>query len=428
MARGILARLLAMLLLLMAAVAGTIVLALIGNYTAIITGAAAGIAVWQIIVLFGNNTRKVTFMFNSIENEDYAFRFGGNRLSRSDRRFNDALNRIKTLMEQTRTAIAEKERYYEKILDRSTSALLVIDPSTGIVFQTNSAALELFCIQSLTHVNQLSIVAREIPQALLSIAPGDSRSVSFYNEAQQVCLTLAASTIELHERKLKLITMSDIGSQIDNAQIESFARLSRVLTHEIMNSLAPITSLSEQLLTTTSPTDMHRGLEIIRSTGQGLLSFVESYRSLTRVPTPVITEFNLLPFLERTVQLLDAKVDLSSVTNERTIHADENLICQVVTNLIKNATQACTGGGEIWVIDRVDNRGRVMVEVCNSGEGIPPEVRENIFVPFFTTRQGGSGIGLSLSRQIMRLHGGTISCSQFTHPVRGLATVFALTF
>ncbi|MEG2728559.1 MAG: HAMP domain-containing sensor histidine kinase [Mucinivorans sp.] len=428
MARGILPRLLAMIVLLIVSVAATAVLADLGNYTAILAGATAGVAVWQIIVLFGNNTRKVTFMFNSIENEDYAFRFGGSRLSLSDRRFNDALNRIKTLMEQTRTAIAQKERYYEKILDRSTSALLVIDPATGIVFQTNSAALELFCIESLTHVNQLSIVATEIPQALLAIAPGESRSVSFYNEAQQVCLTLAASTIELHERRLKLISMSDIGSQIDNAQIESFARLSRVLTHEIMNSLAPITSLSEQLLTTTSPADLHHGLEIISSTGRGLLAFVESYRSLTRVPTPVVVEFELLPFLERTVQLLGARVDLSQVSGERVIHADENLIAQVVTNLIKNATQACTEGGQIWVIDRVDNRGRVMVEVCNSGEAIAPEVRENIFVPFFTTRQGGSGIGLSLSRQIMRLHGGTISCNQFTHSERGLSTVFALTF
>lgn len=438
MAHGILIRFILTIVLLAASVAGGTLLAAAGSVLCALCFGVSLVMIWLAIRLLGLNTRKVTFMFNSIENNDYAFRFSENRGMRADRMFNRAMNRIKDLMEQTRHAIAERERYYEKILAHTTGGVIIIDPASGIVFQCNRAATNIFGVGSLTHVNQLSLISPELPRALMSVSAQTDRTVSFYNESAQVQLTLSASMVNLHERELKIVAISDIGYQIDNAQIESWTRMSRVLTHEIMNSLAPITSLSEQLLEATDPDRLHRGLQVINSTGRGLISFVESYRRLTRIPTPLVEPFELRPLVEQICSLYRRSVDISGVRAGRILSADRNLIGQVITNLVKNAHEALgsdsgSGSGDdsgamIWIKERTDGKGRQVIEVCNNGAPIASEVRENIFVPFFTTRTGGSGIGLSLSRQIMRLHGGTISCTQVNHVDRGVTTVFTLNF
>lgn len=410
MAKGILSRLILVLLMLVVSLSCGVYLFAAELY--LFSVMALFFAVWAFVLViktFSLNTDKATFMFNAIENDDFTFQFSENLRSHGDKMFNRSLNRIKDIMQHTRHSIAQREKYYETILDHSTSGIIVIDPNSGIIFQYNRAVEELLCISSLSHIGQLSAVAPDLPEILLSITPTESRSVSFYNETVKVCLTLSASLVWLNDRRLKIISMSDIGGQIDNAQTESWVRLSRVLTHEIMNSLAPITSLSEQLKSTTDPETLHRGLAIISTTGKGLIDFVDSYRRLTRIPTPVIEQINLKELLHKIVELLDAAVDMSRVSSQLTLQADANLITQVLTNLIKNAKEATLDGGQIWVIGRIDTRNRVVVEVCNNGEPILAEIRENIFVPFFTTKHGGSGVGLSISRQIMRRHNGTLT-------------------
>lgn len=410
MAKGILTRLIiALLLLILCAVGATISILSEMYLICAISALGSVLAFMMVVGTVSLNTRKASFMFNAIENNDFTFQFSENVRSRNDQMFNRSLNRIKDIMQQTRDSIAQREKYYENILNHSANGIVVIDPDSGIVFQINRAAEEMLGVGALSHVNQLSVISSEIPLALIQIAEGENRSVEFYNETSKVCLTLSASMVWLNERQLKIIAMSDIGGQIENVQTESWVRLSRVLTHEIMNSLAPITSLSEQLRTTQDRATLDRGLEIIGTTGRGLIEFVDTYRRLTRVANPVLVTFSLTELLDKQVELLDAPIDLSKARSGIMVTADENLMSQVLTNLLKNAVEATQDSGSVWVNTTIDNRGKTIIEICNSGTPIADEIRENIFVPFFTTKAKGSGIGLSLSRQIMRLHNGTLT-------------------
>lgn len=408
---SIILRLVLLLVLLVASTVCSVLFVNAGYY--VVVGLCATIALVSLIFIvryFTSTLRKVTFMFNSVENNDFTFRFSQNSRVSSDRMLNTALNRIKDIIHKTKLEIAERERYYEKILDHSATGIMVVDPQTGIVYQTNTATENIFAIGQITHINQLSVISDEVSQTLRNINYGESKTIAFDNEMNEVSLVLWASAINLHDRELKLISISDASSAMESAEVENWVRLSRVLTHEIMNSLAPITSLSEQLRATTDRDTLNCGLEVISTTGRSLISFVDNYRRLTRIPTPVMSDFDLMSLLSIQSSLIDAPVDLTAVNENIRLYADENLIGQVVLNLLRNAQHATVSGGRIFVRASRDLAGRVVVEICNSGELIDPAIRDNIFVPFFTTKSGGSGIGLSLSRQIMRLHGGAIHC------------------
>jgi signal transduction histidine kinase len=219
--------------------------------------------------------------------------------------------------------------------------------------------------------------------------------------------------------------------------VDSWNRLARVLTHEIMNAVTPIASLSETLLSTgeeLTPT-VRNGLDVIRSTGRGLLSFVESYRRFMHLPQPQPLLFYVRPFAERMVQLAMHRLPSTNVTltaevepDDLILYADEGLVGQVVSNLLKNALQAIGSSrpdGRICLRARSSEDESVVLEVSNNGPVIPPDEAQHIFVPFYTTKRGGSGIGLSVARQIMRLSGGSI---ELVHTPPPLTTTFVLTF
>ena len=243
--------------------------------------------------------------------------------------------------------------------------------------------------------------------------------------------------MQLKERHVRIIALNDINNEMDEKEIDSWIRLTRVLTHEIMNSITPITSLSDTLLSLHKQMDedIRDGLEVISSTGKGLISFVESYRKFTHIPTPQPSLFYVNRFAERMVQLarfhnpcpnIDIKVDIRP--DDLILYADENLISQVVLNLLKNAMQAIgTEQADAWILFKAysNEEENVIIEISNNGPLIPIEEAEHIFVPFFTTKEKGSGIGLSISRQIMRLSGGSLEL-KVTPSTR--YTTFMLTF
>jgi signal transduction histidine kinase len=233
-----------------------------------------------------------------------------------------------------------------------------------------------------------------------------------------------------------------LGNELEIKEMESWIRLIRVMTHEIMNSIAPITSLSETMLylyrdeDPTPPDDLPQttleAFKTIHATASGLLSFVESYRQFTAVPKPKKQDFDLRALLDKVVNLhepairesgIEMRVELSEPI---LLHADENLISQVLINLVKNAIEACepdNGGKIILSADRT-TPDKINVHVANTGKPIPPAILPHIFVPFFTTKPAGSGVGLSVSRYIMRLHGGKL---QHSVSKEGM-TVFSLFF
>ena len=395
-----------------------------------------GIAAYRLIGLYSDSIRRVTFMFNAIDNDDFTFRFHEDPSKVDNGMLNAALNRIKEILVRVKVRAEERERYYQLIMEYARTGLITINDA-GSVYQANGEALRIFGLPRITHIQQLELPAPEAYRVLTKIRPGEKHHVSCVTETGEMSLSLGCSEIVLEKRRLRVVVISDINSELSEMQIESWSKLTRILTHEIMNSVTPITSLSDTLLSLHQNADdeIRNGLEVISTTGKSLISFVESYRKFTHIPTPEPTLFYVQKFEERMVKLARHHTDFPNITinvsvepSDLIVYADENLISQVVLNLLKNAMQAIGCGqadGLIEVKAYCNEEEAVLIEVSNNGPVIPQEEAEHIFVPFFTTKEGGSGIGLSISRQIMRLSGGSIALKSAPAAKR---TTFVLTF
>lgn len=381
------------------------------------------------------HARQVIFMLNAIENDDFSFKFSSDSPLRSDILVNRTLNRITAIIQKAKVDAVQKEKYYELILNSVNTGIIVADEN-GNIFQTNNEALKLLGLSVFTHLKQLYKISPDLPDILQNVGPGEKQQTSFVNERGTVDLSVRTSKMVINDTKMCIYAINDINSELDDKEIESWIRLTRVLTHEIMNSITPITSLSETLLSLhkNANKDIRNGLEVISSTGKGLIDFVESYRKFTHLPTPQPSLFYAAGLAERIKQLTQCNNTLSGTQiiisidpHDLIIHADEKLITQVILNLVKNAMQSIgnAADGLIQIKGYCNPDESVSLEIMDNGPGISPEMADHIFIPFFTTKEGGSGIGLSISRQIMRLHGGTLSLK--SSPLKK-ETAFILTF
>lgn len=386
--------------------------------------------------LFKRNAQKVAFMFDAIDNSDYAFQYATRGRSSNDKLVSESLNRITQILFQAKADAVQKEKYYELIMNSVNTGIIVLD-DIGNIFQTNNEALRLLGLSVFTHVKQLARIDEKLQQTITDIRPGDKHQISFVNERGTVNLSIRVSEMTLQDKHVRILAINDINSELDDKEIDSWIRLTRVLTHEIMNSVTPITSLSDTLLSLHEDADseIRNGLEVISTTGKTLISFVESYRKFTHIPTPEPSLFYVQKFAERMINLArhhnnypNITINISIEPADLIVYADENLITQVVLNLLKNGMQAIgseQSDGRIELKAYCNPDESVVIEVSNNGPVIPPEEAEHIFVPFFTTKEGGSGIGLSISRQIMRLSGGSIALK--SNPAIS-KTSFILTF
>ena len=381
------------------------------------------------------HARQVIFMLNAIENDDFSFKFSSDSPLRSDILVNQTLNRITAIIQKAKVDAVQKEKYYELILNSVNTGIIVADEN-GNIFQTNNEALKLLGLSVFTHLKQLYKISPDLPDILQNVGPGEKQQTSFVNERGTVHLSVRTSKMVINNTKMCIYALNDINSELDDKEIESWIRLTRVLTHEIMNSITPITSLSETLLSLhkNANKDIRNGLEVISSTGKGLIDFVESYRKFTHLPTPQPSLFYAAGLAERIKQLTQCNNTLSGTQiiisidpHDLIIHADEKLITQVILNLVKNAMQSIgnAADGLIQIKGYCNPDESVSLEIMDNGPGISPEMADHIFIPFFTTKEGGSGIGLSISRQIMRLHGGTLTLK--SSPLKK-ETAFILTF
>ena len=379
--------------------------------------------VWTVVSfyrLYTYHTRKVAFLLDAIENDDPAVHFYEHVIDKDASKVNVMLNRIACILQNIKKETIQREKYYELILDFVETGIVVLD-GKGNVFQKNRKAMELLGMEVFTHVKQLGRVSESLRKVFEEILPGQKMQVEYTNERGKMTPYFRASSITIQDNPYRIIALNDISHELDDREIDSWIRLTRVLTHEMMNSLTPVTSLSEMLLTlpgAQKDEELRQGLETIHTTGKGLVNFVMSYRKLTRLPSPEPTLFDVRPFLERMVQLAghqhpdsSIRIVLKEVQEDLMAYADENLLTQVMTNLLKNAVQAIgeAPDGEIRLRAYCDEQDMVRIEVSNNGPKIASEIAEQMFVPFFTTKEEGSGIGLSLSKQMMRLQGGSIS-------------------
>ena len=392
-----------------------------------------GWSIWAFYRLYTYHTRKVAFLLDAIENNDPALHFYEQVPDKDSSQVNVMLNRIARMLQTIKLETMEREKYYELILDFVETGIVVLDDK-GVVFQHNRKALELLGVDVFTHVKQLGRVSEEVEKVFREIMPGQRMKVEYTNERGKLTPYFRASSITIQEKPYRIIAMDDISHELDEREIDSWIRLVRVLTHEMMNSLTPVTSLSEMLLSlpgAQKDEELRQGLETIHTTGQGLVNFVMSYRKLTRLPSPEPTLIDVRPFLERMVQLAkhqhpssSVRITLESVQEDLMTFADESMMTQVMINLLKNGIQAIgeAPNGEIRLRAYCDAQDIVRIEVSNNGPRIAPEIAGQMFVPFFTTKEEGSGIGLSLSKQMMRLQGGNVSLL----PYRDEWTTFAI--
>ena len=371
------------------------------------------------VQLYRRNLRKVSFMFDAVDNNDYAFHYATARHAAEERIINESLNRILQILLQAKADAKEREKYYEMIMNSVNTGIVVINEK-GFVLQQNSESLRLLGLPVFTHIRQLERIDEKLAERFTDLQPGEKYHLSFRNERGAVNLSIRVSETVLKGECVKLIAMNDINSEMEDKEVDTWIRLTRVLTHEIMNSVTPITSISSTLLSRHDEMkeELRNGLELISDTGKGLISFVESYRRFTHIPTPQPTLFYVGRFIERMTQLAShhhashIAIQTDIRPDNLILYADEDLIGQVVLNLLKNAIQAIGPDhpdGQIMVRASCNSNESIVIEISNNGPAIPPEEAEHIFTPFFTTKEGGSGIGLSVARQIMRLSGGSIS-------------------
>lgn len=389
-------------------------------------------SIWWQLSLYRIHTKRVLFMIDALENNDNAIHFPEEKTTPETRDINRALNRVGHILYNVKSETAQQEKYYELILDCINTGVLVLNDN-GAIYQKNNEALRLLGLNVLTHIRQLSKVDVTLMQKVEFCRTGEKLQITFNNERGTVNLSIRVSDITIRKEHLRILALSDINSELDEKEIDSWIRLTRVLTHEIMNSVTPITSLSDTLLSLSDTHDeeIRSGLQTISTTGKGLLAFVESYRRFTRIPTPEPSLFYVKAFIDRMVELARHQNTCKNITfhtdispADLIVYADENLISQVVINLLKNAIQAIgtQADGKIEISARCNDSEEVLIEIKNNDPVIPPEIADHIFIPFFTTKEGGSGIGLSISRQIMRLSGGSITL------LPGKETKFVLKF
>ena len=357
---------------------------------------------------YRRNIKKVTFLFDAIDNGDFSFNFPTEKRFKEDKILHKSLNRIKLFLQHTREEQMEREKYYEQILNAVDTGILVVDGHDNIL-QHNQAALRLLDTDVLTHMNQVKGKLKDEHLAK--------------HETQAM----------LKDKHVRIIALSDVSHELSNQEVDSWIKLIRVLTHEIMNTITPVTSLSETLLTrVTEDKDLKQGLETIHKTGTELLAFVNNYRRFTHVPQPQPALFYVEPFLERMALLCNHEVEISVSPKDLLTYADESLLSHVVTNLLKNAVEAfrekeredkqeCRSADLQSVASKkafirlkayANVQESIIIDVSNNAGLIPEDVASHIFIPFFTTKPEGSGIGLSLSRQIMRVSGGSLSLHQ----------------
>ena len=387
----------------------------------------------EAIFLYGLLTRtqkKILFFFEAVENDDTSVHYSSRLRSRFTDELNGYLNQLNQNFREMRVSHDLREQYFNRILENLTSGLMVVSKN-GHINHINQEALRLFNLTNLTHVKALAEVDRNLYNVVKGMQPGTKREVTLKDRVTGIrrILGLQCTEINLKGEDTLIITLQDLSVEMDRKEIDDWIRLIQVMSHEIMNSLAPITSISTTLkeiwsekgdqsqMTHPAIQQTLKGLDAIAEQSQGLTTFFRSYRVLSRIPDPDMSEFpvcNLFDKLETLVthnqENAGIRIVFECEESDMYLRADEQMIIQVMLNLIKNAVQALeeTSNPEITVrAFRMDGENAILT-VTDNGPGIPTDIAGEIFMPFFTTKVKGTGVGLSYSRQVLNLNGGVI--------------------
>ena len=358
---------------------------------------------------------KCYLMLEAIRNNDYSFRLPTTYHSVSEQVLQDTINQFGSLMNEQKQQMVQQEKFYEHIMSAVSTGIIVIDEHDNIM-QANPAAAKLLGLPILSNLRQLERYGNDVADLFRLIQTKERKQLHLQTDKGEVDLSIACVRTELDRKVVRILIMNDIHNELDEKELDSWIKLTRVLTHEIMNSMAPISSISDTFMQREDLKDseIYDGIRAIHETSTGLISFVDSYRKFSALQQPQPEPFYVQEIMKQvsSLNLVPEHINLNIQVepNDLMLYADSNLIRQLLINLLKNAVQAIGNHqGRILVHAYADKNEHVFINVSNNGPAISNELARQIFVPFFTTKQEGSGIGLSLARQIMKLSGGTIT-------------------
>lgn len=404
--------------------------------------------IYSLIHYVEKTNRELARFFSSIRYSDFSQSFKNEGLGTTFDALQKSFTEVMKAFRKTRAEKEEHYRYLQTIVQHVGIGLIAFQPN-GDVELINTAAKRLLRIPSLKNIQSLESFSKSLVETLQNIKPRERALIKVEDNDELLHLALYATGFKLRGQSFILVSIQNIHSELEEKEIEAWQKLIRVLTHEIMNSITPIASLastinelilesgkfrkSEEKIETESLTDIHEAAQTIQKRSQGLLHFVDAYRNLTLIQKPNFQIFQIKELFARVEKLMQANIKKKAISFDQKIEpkslelaADPELIEQVLINLLLNALYAVEGkkDAKIDLDAKLDGRGRIVIQVKDNGPGISEENLEKIFIPFFSTREGGSGIGLSLSRQIMRLHNGSIG----VHSEPEVETIFTLRF
>lgn len=360
--------------------------------------------------------------------------FSRNRVEKNFRNIMSGLNEISKKIQEAQISREEKHQYLRAVIEHMDTGILSFN-SKNEVELVNRAALNLLNTQTLTNIDLLN---GELADKLKS-PDKENFVVKLENNGKLMNLSVKLKSVRIGNEIIKIVSLQNIRAELEEQELESWKKLIRVLRHEIMNSITPITTLTIAIkrcfsrnavakplkeITSDNIADALMSAEVIEERSNGLISFVEKFKSITDVPKPVFKNFGVVSMLEK-VKLLfvnlckekEIEFSIEADNSELTANADEQLIQQVIINLVKNSIEAINTTGFVTLKAFRSSTQKVCIQVIDNGKGIDAEDLENVFVPSFSTKENGMGIGLSLSKQIIQLHQGEISAR--SHPGRG---------
>ncbi len=387
-------------------------------------------ALLNLIRYFNRINRWISFFLMGIENEDTSLRIPTETGNKAIDAVFRGMNNLNELFKQTKIKISTQEQYYNTIINQSATGLFSVNEK-GRVININPSAIKLIDIQEYQHINSLKRIDKSLPKFIQREDNTPEQSAIFENKYGQKIL-FKKSKLSIAKEKIILIAVSDITKELDNREVDAWVKLARTLSHEIMNNITPITTLSQVISgyfskdkKTISVSDINaktientvKGLDVIEERSRGLMNFVNNYRKFTKLPEPQFNKTNISVLIENNLIASNAYLGFDSISIEKNIpeniyfNTDAALLSQVITNILKNASEALIQAQitnpkiEITLFETANS---VKIDIKNNGPQISPELAEQIFVPFYTTKEDGSGIGLSLSKQILLSMGGDI--------------------
>jgi len=414
-------------------------------FAAILMGTIIILQLTDLFRFVSQTNRKLTRFLESVKYSDFISSFtADNKLGKSFKDLNIAFNEVLEAFRKARSEKEEHGQYLNTVVQQVRTGILSFDQD-GDVQLMNANAKRFLGVTALKNIHELIALNPKLYHSINSVEPGKSE---LYKGSNELFLTIQATELRIRGTDVKLVTLQNIQPELQKQELEAWQNLTRVLRHEIMNSITPISSLTSTLreildhdmkkanahyeLKEEGAEDLRDGLATIESRSKGLIKFIDAYREYTSLPKPKIATVRLKDLIEHVAQLMKTELKKTNITFHHscsseylTIQADLEMIEQVLINLLKNAIEALseTENPVLELVGRYDENS-VKVEVIDNGSGIIKEALEHIFVPFYTTKRLGSGIGLSLSRQIMQMHNGSINVD--SEP--DVRTVFTLRF